>query len=305
MGRDHRNERSGTLTGLVRVRQFTQDDAHIFCRPDQLQDEITALLALVREWYKTFDLDALVQAVDASREARSAPRRSGTRPSRRCTTRSGPTASPTGSTPATGPSTARRSTSTSRTRSAAAGRSPPSRSTSRCCPSASSSSTSTPTASPSGPWRSTARSSARTSASSASSSSTTPARSRRGSPRCRRACCRSARSIVDYAREVHGAPARRAPPRRARRPQREARLPHPRRAAAQGAVHARGRRAREAGRHREPAPPDRRGPGRGARSTASSPTSRAEIASPLRQSDRGPLVIAAGTVALPRAGPRR
>jgi threonyl-tRNA synthetase len=56
MGRDHRNERSGTLTGLVRVRQFTQDDAHIFCRPDQLQDEITALLELVREWYKTFDL---------------------------------------------------------------------------------------------------------------------------------------------------------------------------------------------------------------------------------------------------------
>jgi threonyl-tRNA synthetase len=56
MGRDHRNERSGTLTGLVRVRQFTQDDAHIFCRPDQVQDEITALLDLVREWYKTFDL---------------------------------------------------------------------------------------------------------------------------------------------------------------------------------------------------------------------------------------------------------
>src|SRR5436309_4579585 len=56
MGRLHRNERSGTLTGLFRVRQFTQDDAHIYCRPDQLQDEITALLELVREWYKTFDL---------------------------------------------------------------------------------------------------------------------------------------------------------------------------------------------------------------------------------------------------------
>ena len=56
MGRDHRNERSGTLTGLVRVRQFTQDDAHIFCRPDQMQDELTLLLDLVRDWYKTFDL---------------------------------------------------------------------------------------------------------------------------------------------------------------------------------------------------------------------------------------------------------
>src|SRR6266545_3067560 len=56
MGRCHRNERSGTLTGLIRVRQFTQDDAHIYCRPDQLQDEITALIELVREWYKTFNL---------------------------------------------------------------------------------------------------------------------------------------------------------------------------------------------------------------------------------------------------------
>ncbi len=56
MGRCHRNERSGTLTGLIRVRQFTQDDAHIYLRPDQLQDEIAALLSLVGEWYKTFTL---------------------------------------------------------------------------------------------------------------------------------------------------------------------------------------------------------------------------------------------------------
>ena len=56
MGRCHRNERSGTLTGLVRGRQFTQDDAHIYCRPDQLQAEIVGILDLVREWYKTFNL---------------------------------------------------------------------------------------------------------------------------------------------------------------------------------------------------------------------------------------------------------
>src|SRR5215472_2315663 len=56
MGRCHRNERSGTLTGLIRVRQFTQDDAHIYLRPEQLQDEIAALLDLVGEWYKTFNL---------------------------------------------------------------------------------------------------------------------------------------------------------------------------------------------------------------------------------------------------------
>ena len=56
MGRCHRNERSGTLTGLIRVRQFTQDDAHIYLRPDQIQAEITDLLDLVREWYGTFNL---------------------------------------------------------------------------------------------------------------------------------------------------------------------------------------------------------------------------------------------------------
>jgi threonyl-tRNA synthetase len=56
MGRCHRNERSGTLTGLIRVRQFTQDDAHIYLRPEQLQDEIASLLGLVGEWYKTFNL---------------------------------------------------------------------------------------------------------------------------------------------------------------------------------------------------------------------------------------------------------
>ena len=56
MGRCHRNERSGTLSGLVRVRQFTQDDAHIYCRPEQLQVEITDLLDLVREWYGVFGL---------------------------------------------------------------------------------------------------------------------------------------------------------------------------------------------------------------------------------------------------------
>ena len=56
MGRCHRNERSGTLSGLVRVRQFTQDDAHIYCRPEQLQAEIADLLALVRDWYGVFGL---------------------------------------------------------------------------------------------------------------------------------------------------------------------------------------------------------------------------------------------------------
>jgi threonyl-tRNA synthetase len=57
IGRLHRNERSGTLTGLFRVRQITMDDAHIYCRPDQAQDEITGVLGLVREFYKLFNLE--------------------------------------------------------------------------------------------------------------------------------------------------------------------------------------------------------------------------------------------------------
>ena len=55
-GRLHRNERSGTLSGLTRVRHFVQDDAHIFVRPDQLMAELQALLGEVREAYSWFDL---------------------------------------------------------------------------------------------------------------------------------------------------------------------------------------------------------------------------------------------------------
>jgi threonyl-tRNA synthetase len=55
-GRLHRNERSGTLSGLTRVRQFIQDDAHLYVRPDQLTAEIEALLGEVRETYSWFGL---------------------------------------------------------------------------------------------------------------------------------------------------------------------------------------------------------------------------------------------------------
>jgi len=55
-GRLHRNERSGTLSGLTRVRHFIQDDAHIYVRPDQLRAEIEALLGEVRESYGWFGL---------------------------------------------------------------------------------------------------------------------------------------------------------------------------------------------------------------------------------------------------------
>ncbi len=55
-GNVHRHEASGALNGLFRVRNFTQDDAHIFCRKDQLQSEIKRLLKLYDEVYKTFNL---------------------------------------------------------------------------------------------------------------------------------------------------------------------------------------------------------------------------------------------------------
>jgi threonyl-tRNA synthetase len=56
-GRLHRNERSGTLSGLTRVRQFIQDDAHVYVRPDQLTDEIGAMLDEVREAYSWVGLE--------------------------------------------------------------------------------------------------------------------------------------------------------------------------------------------------------------------------------------------------------
>lgn len=55
-GRLHRNERAGTMHGLARVRSFSQDDAHIFCRPDQLQSEIQAYMNLLKEVYSVLGL---------------------------------------------------------------------------------------------------------------------------------------------------------------------------------------------------------------------------------------------------------
>jgi len=51
----HRNELSGVLGGLFRVRQFTIDDAHHFVRPNQIQEEIQKLLVLVVDFYKSFN----------------------------------------------------------------------------------------------------------------------------------------------------------------------------------------------------------------------------------------------------------
>ncbi|MBN2898110.1 MAG: threonine--tRNA ligase [Clostridia bacterium] len=54
VGRVHRHELSGALHGLMRVRAFTQDDAHIFMLPEQIKDEIKGVAMLIDEVYKTF-----------------------------------------------------------------------------------------------------------------------------------------------------------------------------------------------------------------------------------------------------------
>ncbi len=54
----HRNERAGTLHGLTRVRHVTQDDAHIFCTREQIEDEIFGCLDYVKYLYDLFGLDA-------------------------------------------------------------------------------------------------------------------------------------------------------------------------------------------------------------------------------------------------------
>ncbi|ODG90652.1 MULTISPECIES: threonine--tRNA ligase [Bacillaceae] len=53
-GQVHRHEYSGALNGMMRVRTFTQDDAHIFCRPDQIEGEIIEVINLIKEIYGVF-----------------------------------------------------------------------------------------------------------------------------------------------------------------------------------------------------------------------------------------------------------
>jgi threonyl-tRNA synthetase len=59
-GSCHRNEPSGTLHGLMRLRNFVQDDAHIFCTEDQIQDEVVRFIDLVFEVYKRFGFEDVI-----------------------------------------------------------------------------------------------------------------------------------------------------------------------------------------------------------------------------------------------------
>ena len=59
-GSCHRNEPSGALHGLMRVRNFVQDDAHIFCEESQIQSEVSDFIDLVFEVYKAFGFDSIL-----------------------------------------------------------------------------------------------------------------------------------------------------------------------------------------------------------------------------------------------------
>ena len=57
LGVVHRHEKSGVLHGLMRVRTFTQDDAHLICRPDQVEEEILDLIKFYQDIYALFDYE--------------------------------------------------------------------------------------------------------------------------------------------------------------------------------------------------------------------------------------------------------
>lgn len=61
LGLVHRHEKSGVLHGLMRVRSFTQDDAHIYMMPEQIKDEIKSVVRLIDEVYNMFGFDYYVE----------------------------------------------------------------------------------------------------------------------------------------------------------------------------------------------------------------------------------------------------
>jgi threonyl-tRNA synthetase len=69
-GSCHRNEPSGTLHGLMRVRSFTQDDAHIFCTEEQIQGEVSAFIDLLFSVYKDFGFEDVIIKLSTRPEQR-------------------------------------------------------------------------------------------------------------------------------------------------------------------------------------------------------------------------------------------
>ncbi len=69
-GSCHRNEPSGSLHGLMRVRGFTQDDAHIFCAENQIQDEVSSCIRMVYDTYSTFGFQNIAVKLSTRPEKR-------------------------------------------------------------------------------------------------------------------------------------------------------------------------------------------------------------------------------------------
>ena len=69
-GQCHRNEPSGGLHGIMRVRAFTQDDGHIFCTEDQIQAEVTAFTSLLQKVYKDFGFSDIIYKLSTRPEKR-------------------------------------------------------------------------------------------------------------------------------------------------------------------------------------------------------------------------------------------
>jgi len=69
-GACHRNEPSGSLHGLMRVRSFTQDDAHIFCSEDQILEEVSTCIRILFECYKTFGFEDVAVKLSTRPEQR-------------------------------------------------------------------------------------------------------------------------------------------------------------------------------------------------------------------------------------------
>ncbi|MEM8931677.1 MAG: threonine--tRNA ligase [Acidobacteriota bacterium] len=69
-GRVHRYERSGVVTGLTRVRTFCQDDGHVFCTQEQVEDEVLAVIDMIRTVYSTFGFDDVAIEVSTRPEKR-------------------------------------------------------------------------------------------------------------------------------------------------------------------------------------------------------------------------------------------
>ena len=69
-GSCHRNEPSGTLQGIMRVRGFVQDDAHIFCREDQVQKEVTDFIDVLSAVYRDFGFDEIIVRLSTRPEQR-------------------------------------------------------------------------------------------------------------------------------------------------------------------------------------------------------------------------------------------